>query len=107
MRRLRWLDRQQRIRFTDIATPAFEAEAIGVSWATLMTRVHARLPDGGMVHGTEAFRRLYSAVGLGPVVALTRLPGIRQLADLAYRWVARHRMQLGGKCRDGGRDTHS
>ena len=52
-----------------------------------------------LVEGVEVFRRLYTAVGFGPVVALTRLPGVRQLLDLAYHAFAKHRLRLTGHSR--------
>ncbi|HEY5283126.1 MAG TPA: DCC1-like thiol-disulfide oxidoreductase family protein [Polyangia bacterium] len=48
------------------------------------------------------FRRLYAAVGFAPLVVLTRLPGISHLLDLAYRWFAKNRMRLTGRCSDRG-----
>ena len=98
---LRRLDRRGRIRFTDIAAAGFRPEAVGVPYADLMARIHARLPDGTLVAGVEVFRRLYAAVGFGPLAALTRLPGVSQLLDAAYAWFARNRLRLGGRCQDG------
>jgi len=97
---LRLLDKRGRIRFTDIAAPSFEASKVGVPWDELMAAIHGRLPDGRMVKGVEVFRRLYAAVGFGPLVLLTRLPGISQLLDLAYRWFAKNRLRLSGRCSD-------
>lgn len=94
---LRRLDRRQRIRFVDIAAEGFVPPE-GLRWDTLMARIHGRLPDGSLVEGVEVFRRLYAAVGLGPVVALTRLPGVRQVLDLLYRVFARNRLRLTGRC---------
>ena len=108
-REMRWLhrrDRRGRIRFTDIAASGFDARTTGVPWETLMDRIHARLPDGRMLEGVEVFRRLYTAIGFGPLVALTRLPGVKQLLDLAYRWFARNRLRLGGRCRDESCGMH-
>jgi predicted DCC family thiol-disulfide oxidoreductase YuxK len=98
---LRRLDRQGRIRFTDIAAPDFDAASFGTSHDALMARIHARLPDGTLIEGVEVFRRLYAAVGFAPVVGLTRLPGVSQLLDLAYDAFARRRLRLGGRCEDG------
>lgn len=98
---LRRLDRRSRMRFTDIAAPGFDAAEVGVLWLALMDRIHGRLPDGSIIEGVEVFRRLYTAAGLGPLVALTRLPGISQLLDLLYRAFAKNRLRLTGRCRDG------
>ncbi len=101
VRVLRGLDRRQRIRFVDIADEAFDAASVGVTMDALMDRIHGRLPDGTLVEGVEVFRRLYTAVGFGLLVAPTRLPGIKQLLDLGYRWFAKNRLRLTGRCADG------
>lgn len=94
-------DRSDRIRATDIASPQFVAGSLGIDQATLMAEIHGRLPDGSWITGVEVFRRLYSAIGLGPLVWLTRLPLIRQLMDLGYRVFAQNRLKLTGRCEDG------
>jgi predicted DCC family thiol-disulfide oxidoreductase YuxK len=107
MRMIQGRDRRRRIRFVDIAAADFDAASVGLSWQTLMDRIHGRLPDGTLVEGVEVFRRLYAAIGFGPLVALTRLPGIRQLLDLAYRAFARHRLRLTGRCADDACAVHA
>ncbi len=100
-------DRQRRIGFVDIAADGFDAASVGLTWQTLMDRIHGRLPDGRLVEGVEVFRRLYAAVGFGRLVALTRLPGIRQLFDVAYRLFARNRLRITGRCVDGACEIHN
>jgi len=104
---LRRLDRRDRIRFTDIAAEGFDPAEVGRSWQALMERIHGRLPDGTLLEGVEVFRRLYAAVGFGPVVALTRLPGLSHLLELAYRAFARNRLRLTGRCLDGQCELHT
>jgi predicted DCC family thiol-disulfide oxidoreductase YuxK len=104
---LRRLDERQRIRFVDIAGEGFDRGSVGVTWEALMDRIHARLPDGTIIEGVEVFRRLYAAVGFGPLVAVTRLPGVAQLLDLAYRWFAKNRLRLTGRCLDEACQLHS
>jgi predicted DCC family thiol-disulfide oxidoreductase YuxK len=98
---LRARDRRARIRFTDIAAEGFDAAAVGVPWEVLMARIHGRLPDGTLIQGVEVFRRLYAAVGFGPLVAVSRVPGLSHLLDLAYRVFAKNRLRLTGRCADG------
>jgi len=100
------LDRRGRLRFTDLAAAGFDAAAVGVPQADLLDRIHARLPDGTLLQGVEVFRRLYSAVGYGWVVAPTRLPGLSHLLDLAYRVFARNRLRLTGRCAEAGCQVH-
>ena len=105
---LRKLDRKARIRFTDIASPSFDSASereIGKSYAELMDRIHGRIlageGSGQFVEGVEVFRRLYSAVGLGPLVALTRIPGVSHVLDWAYRLFAKNRLGWTGRCENG------
>ena len=108
---LRRLDRGARIRFTDIASPSFDATEVGLPIEALMARIHGRdlrEPDGGLIEGVEVFRRLYAAVGLGPLVRLTRAPGVRHALDRGYDWFAKNRLWLTGReeaaeqsCHDG------
>lgn len=102
VRVLERLDRRGRIGFIDIAAPGFSAAEAGIPWDKLMARIHGRLADGTVVEGVEVFRRLYTAVGFGPLVALTRLPGIRGLLDFAYAAFARNRLRLTGRCDSAG-----
>jgi len=99
---LRRRDRRGRVRFTDIAAPGFDPASVGVSWERLMDRIHARLPDGSLIEGVEVFRRLYRAVGLGWLLAPTRLPGLRQLADWIYSRFAKNRLKWTGRCGPDG-----
>jgi hypothetical protein len=82
IRMLRGRDRRQRIRFVDIAADGFDAASVGLTWGTLMDRIHGRLPDGTLVEGVEVFRRLYAAVGFGPLVGV-RPPG-RSAARMGF-----------------------
>jgi predicted DCC family thiol-disulfide oxidoreductase YuxK len=98
---IRWMDRKNRILFTDIASETFSPGSIGRSMPELMDQIHGRLPDGSMVIGVDVFRHLYSAVGFGPVVAFTRLPVVTQALDVGYMFFAKHRLRLTGRCSDG------
>ena len=91
-------DRQRRIQFIDIASPDFRASNWGKSYPELMAQLHGMTPDGRWVLGVEVFRRLYTAAGFGWLVAPTRLPLIRNGFDWGYRFFARHRLRLTGRC---------
>ena len=101
IRMLTRLDRRGRIKFTNIAAEGFDAASVGLDHATLMAKIHARLPSGELIEGVEVFRRLYEAVGFGPLVAVSRAPGVAQLLDVSYRWFARNRLRLTGRCEAG------
>jgi predicted DCC family thiol-disulfide oxidoreductase YuxK len=92
MRRLRSLDGDRRLECLDITAPGFEQPArLGATLLELMGRVHALAPDGRLLAGLDAIRAAYAAVGLGWLLAPTRLPLIRRLADRAYLAFARNR----------------
>lgn len=95
------LDRDKRIRFTDISVPEFDAGRVGMPYAVLMDRIHARLPgDGTFIEGVEVFRRIYAALGLGWLATISRVPGIAGGLELAYRTFAKNRLRLTGRCDD-------
>jgi predicted DCC family thiol-disulfide oxidoreductase YuxK len=93
----RW-DRRRKIRFTDIDAADFSSKDVGKSYDELMAQMHGRLPDGTWIRGVEVFRRLYTAVGFGPIVFLSRLPVISQTLDLGYVLFAKNRLKLTGRC---------
>lgn len=95
---LRFLDRRRKILFTDIAAPGFDAAPLGKTYRELMDAIHGRMPDGTLVTGVEVFRQLYKAIGLGPLVALTRLPGLSHALDLGYHAFAKNRLRFTGRC---------
>ena len=80
---LRRLDRKGRILFTDIASPYFTAGDYGKTFDDFSGVIHARTEKDGWLTGVEVFRRLYSAVGFGLLVELTRLPLLSGLLDLS------------------------
>ena len=95
---LQWMDRKDRIKFTDISVPDFRAADLGKEMDVLMAEIHGRLPSGQWLVGVEVFRRLYSAVGFGPLVALTRLPLVSHTLDWGYRIFAKNRLRFTGRC---------
>ena len=101
------MDKHARIRLIDIAAPGFDPSPLGLKLEDLMARIHARLPDGRLIEGVEVFRRVYEALGFGPLVSVSRLPGVSTLLDGAYTVFARNRLRLGGwlapkgRCDDG------
>ena len=98
---IRWMDRKDNIRFTDIADPSFRPTDYGKTMQGFMDEIQGRLPDGTWVIGVDVFRQLYSSVGFRPLVGLTRLPGIAQGLDFGYRVFAKNRLRLTGRCDSG------
>ena len=100
IRMLRRLDRRQQIQFTDIADAAFDAARYGKTHEEFMASIKGRGADGTWLEGVEVFRRLYAAVGLSPLVAITRVPGISHGLEAGYRWFSKNRLRLTGRCDD-------
>jgi predicted DCC family thiol-disulfide oxidoreductase YuxK len=94
---LRRRDERGRIEFEDIAAPGFDATRYGLDQRSVMARIHGVLPDGTLIEGMEVFRRAYTAVGLGWLLAPSRWPGIGRLFDAAYRVFARNRLRWTGR----------
>ena len=96
---LRWMDRRKHIRFTDIACPDFKPSDYAKTQKEFMDEIHGRMPNGTWIIGVEVFRQLYSAVGLGLLVAMSRIPGISHGLDLGYRVFAKNRLRFTGRCK--------
>jgi uncharacterized protein YbjT (DUF2867 family) len=111
MRRLHGLDRAGRLAYCDIAAPGFDASRYGTTLEGMMGRMHAVAADGRLLVGMDAIRAAYAAVGLGWLLAPTRLPWLRRPADRAYLWFAANRyaisrwlgMRCEGACEIGPR----
>ena len=106
-----WLMRKDtsgRLAFEDISKPDFDPGKYGLSRAEVNREIHGVLADGTVIRRVEVFRRIYAAIGLGWLLAPTKLPGIKQLADLGYLFFAKNRIRIGkivgrvcgdGKCK--------
>ncbi len=106
-REVEWLkrrDRRGRLATEDITAIGFEPARYGLSREEVMGRLHGVLRDGHVVRGVEAIRQAYAAVGLGWLVAPTRLPVVREVLDGMYDIFARNRVWLG---RPFGRNCES
>ena len=62
-----------------------------------MGEIHAILPDGKVVTNVEVFRRLYEAVGLGWVYAVTKVEPIGRAANWLYGIWAKYRLPITGR----------
>lgn len=102
-REVAWLarrDKAGRLKFVDIAAQDFDPQPYARTIPQLMGAIHAVQPDGRMITGVEVFRQAYTAIGLGWLIAPTRWPMVRQLADFAYLVFAKLRPMLQRSGRD-------
>ncbi|WIA08692.1 hypothetical protein OEZ85_008117 [Tetradesmus obliquus] len=87
-----------KIDFVDIAEPSYSPEDnAGITFQAAMERIHAILPDGTIVKDIEVFRRLYEAVGLGWVYAITKNKAVEDAGNAVYNVWAKYRTQITGR----------
>jgi predicted DCC family thiol-disulfide oxidoreductase YuxK len=93
LQKLDWLGRFAYINVRDTAQPLLhQAPVVG---APLLEQMHVLTPAGRLYGGYRSIRWLAWRVPLlWPLAPFLYLPGITQLGDYVYRWVARHRFQL-------------
>lgn len=89
-----------RVEIVDITSPEFEPERYGRTLDAFDARIHGLTPEGEIVEGMEVFRRVYRRLGLGWLWAPTGWPVLRPIFDALYRWFARNRHRLTGRCAD-------
>ena len=97
-REIEWLKRRDcngNLILENIASLGFDACRYGLTHEEVMGSLHGILPDGRVVRGAEAVRAAYGSVGLGWLVAPTRLPIVHGLLNAAYRVFARNRVRWG------------
>lgn len=95
-----WLarrDKKGRLGFVDIASKDFDPARYGKTQEEVMGAIHAVTSEGEILTGVEVFRRAYGEIGLGWLLAPTKLPVLRQISDAMYRAFARIRPRLQGK----------
>jgi predicted DCC family thiol-disulfide oxidoreductase YuxK len=89
---------RERIALENFQTPGVLEAHPGVTRAAAMRKMHVVLPDGRVFSGAEAFARIAAGVRfVGWLAYVYYVPGLRQLADLAYAFVAKHRYRLFGR----------
>lgn len=87
-----------KIEFVDIDAPEYDpGQNSGISYEQGMANIHAILPDGRVVTNVEVFRRLYEAVGLGWVYAITKNAVIGRAAEWVYGIWAKFRLPITGR----------
>ncbi len=82
-----------------------------IGYDALMKRMHVVMPDGRVFAGAEAVMRVLAAVPVVGALAFGYyVPGVRQLADLAYDTIAKNRYRIAGKagaCEGGTCHLHT
>lgn len=97
-REVAWLKRRDRagkLATEDIAALGFDPAFYGLKHDEVSRVLHGVTADGTVLRGMDAVREAYRTVGLGLLVAPTRLPVARTIADCLYALFARNRLTLG------------
>ena len=86
------------INFVDIADENYDPQQnAGIDFETAMGRIHAITNEGKIIRNVEVFRRVYEALGMGWIYAVTKLPVLGAIADLLYNIWADWRLKLTGR----------
>jgi len=91
------LDWRGRLLLVDCSAPDFEdGQAVreGVTREAMMTRLHARDPEGRWLTGLDAFEAVYASAGLTRMARFWGSRRLRPLLGRIYPIVARHRQAL-------------
>lgn len=87
-----------KIDFVDISSPSYNpADNSNLTYEKAMGEIHAILPDGKVVTNVEVFRRLYEAVGLGWIYAVTKIGPVGTAANWVYGIWAKYRLKVTGR----------
>ena len=81
---IRRKDKHNRLKLTDIAATDFKT-VTGKDLNSLMKEIHGRDSKGNFVTGVDVFREIYSRLGFGWLVKISRLPVLRHALDVGYR----------------------
>ena len=94
---LQRLDWRGRLKLVDCSAPDFDGSGPakeGVTRAAMMTKLHARDPEGRWLVALDAFEAVYASAGLTGAARLWAHPKLRPVLDRVYPWIARNRQPL-------------
>ena len=89
------VDRSHRLEWIPYQEPTLLQRFPQLSLEACQKAMHVVLEDGSVRAGGDAVPVILERVGLKPLAAALRLPGMHALVDFAYNWVASHRHDLG------------
>jgi len=99
---LRRLDLAGRLAFTSLHDPSVGRDFPEISHDDLLSQMYVISREGEARGGAEAVRYLSRTLpALWPLAVPMHIPGSLGLWQRLYAFVARHRMQIAGRCADG------
>ena len=89
-------DHTQSILFLDIHDPdsMFHLSHLHLTRDDLSSQMYLLTQDDQLLGGADAVRCVYAEIGYRRLVTLSRLPFIKPLCDIFYRWVAKNRLRF-------------
>jgi predicted DCC family thiol-disulfide oxidoreductase YuxK len=90
-------DWRGRLHLVDCSAPDFDgsdAAKEGITRQDMMTRIHARDPEGRWLKGLDAFEAIYASTGLTAAARFWGSRGLRPILGRIYPVVARYRQPL-------------
>lgn len=91
---LRRLDKTSALDLQDINATDFAQRFPHIDVVAADRMLHGERADGAMIYGLDVTCEAWHLVGKGHWFAFLRWPVIRPVADLAYRFFARHRHRI-------------
>jgi predicted DCC family thiol-disulfide oxidoreductase YuxK len=94
-------DRHGRLETVDIAAPGFDAGKYGLDPEKVQQMMHVRMADGRVFTQVRAFVKIWEAQRTAWTTFLRyllKVPGMMWAAGIFYRWFARNRYKLTGRC---------
>ena len=91
------LDWRGRLKLVDCSAPGFDDDVLakeGVTREAMMTRLHARDPEGRWLKGLDAFEAVYASAGLKGAARFWGDRRLRPVLDRIYPVMARYRQPL-------------
>ena len=88
---LRAYDKDNKIEFEDIHAPDFIQRYPYIDQLEANRILHGQLSNGEMIYGLDVTCQAWTAVGKHRWLVILRWPGIKLVADITYRFFARHR----------------
>jgi predicted DCC family thiol-disulfide oxidoreductase YuxK len=97
---------EKRVALHDFQQPGGMDAYPDLAPQALKSKMHVVMPEGPIFAGAEAFARIFARLpGVGWLAWLYYVPGLRQIADGVYAFIAKHRYRLFGRAASCGGET--
>jgi len=94
MQHLKKCDLENRIKLVDLHTNELEQLYPHIDKELAMKKLHAQMDSGEKIYGLDVTCKAWTLVGKYRWLSVLRLPLIKPIADLMYRFFARYRGTL-------------